>query len=249
MAVAPFLRRRLAGCDQQRRMVNRSGGRAPDPDQDLVAHPGLFSDRLEVHRRTHENSDLVAPVSLPGRVSEALVLKGKGELILATRADRPMGAGDQIRLRILDQIPKGHSGLDPLGLPSPWSLLFVPFRHEIGTHAVAGQKLGVIEVPDHAVMGEILQEQGHPVQRIGADGEKDRVPVDLAPDLERVALGLDGDRLSFSASAVLCQLRLRGTDMKDFVARILPLRRINRPIDRRWPSLSCDERRVELDIG
>jgi hypothetical protein len=230
-------------------MVNRCGGRTPDPDQDLVAHPSLFGDPLEVHRRTHEDTDLVAPVPLPGRVPEALVLKGKSELILATLADRPMGAGDQIRLRILDQGPNGHSGMDPLGLPGPRGLLVEPFCHEVVTHAVSGQKLGIIEVPEHAVMGEILQEQGHPVQRIGADGEKDRLPVDLAPDLERIVLGLDGDRLSFSASAVLCQLRLRGTDMKDFVTRIVPLRRIDRPINRRWPSLSRDERRVELDIG
>jgi hypothetical protein len=48
--------------------------------------------------------------------------------------------------------------MDPLGLPGSWGLLVEPFCHEVVTHAVSGQKLGIIEVPDHAVMGEILQE-------------------------------------------------------------------------------------------
>ena len=98
-------------------------------------------------------------------------------------------------------------------------------------------------------MGEILEQQGRPVLCSRPDGKEDGPLVDLAPDLDRIALGVDGDRLSLSSSAILGHLRLRGPDMHDFIARILPFGRIDGAIDRRWPALPGDERRVELDVG
>lgn len=136
-----------------------------------------------------------------------------------------MGAGDQVRLGVLDQVPGSHSGVDPLELPGFRRRLARLLGNERILHAVHGQELGVVKIPDHAVMGEILEEQGDPVLRIGPHGEVDRLLVDLAPDFYRVALGFDGDRLSASASAVVRYLRLRCPHVDDRVARILPLLR------------------------
>jgi len=187
MAVAAFGRPCLARSSEQRRMVDGGGGSASDPDQNLIAHPGPPGDSRKLLRLAHEHRDLIAPVPLPERVPEAFVLQGEGKLVLAPVADRPMGAGDQVQLGIPNQVPGSHSGVDSLELPRPGHRLAGLLGDEEVSHAVNGQELGIVEVPDHPVVGEVLEEQGHPVFRIRPDGEEDGLLVDLAPEFDRIA--------------------------------------------------------------
>lgn len=53
--------------------------------------------------------------------------------------------------------------------------------HEVVFNPLDCQELGVVEVPNHPMMGEVLKEERHPSVGIGSDSEGDVSLMNPAP--------------------------------------------------------------------
>ncbi|MEE9521758.1 MAG: hypothetical protein V3W05_03030 [candidate division NC10 bacterium] len=74
--------------------------------------------------------------------------------------------------------------MDPSGLTRERLFLIRGLGHEVILNAVDRQKLAVIEVPDHPMVGEILEQNGYPSIGVGADGEGNVLAVDPRPQID-----------------------------------------------------------------
>ena len=99
--------------------------------------------------------------------------------------------------------------MDPLTLPRPRRGLVRALGDEVVGHPGRREELRIVEVADHPVVWKVLEQEGDPAVGIGPHREIDESAVDLAPQLDAMALGLDGDRLSRPPSPVLRDARLR----------------------------------------
>lgn len=139
--------------------------------------------------------------------------------------------------------------MNPGKLTRPRFFLAGSFRDEIILDAVDRQKLRVIEVADHPVMGKILEQKGKPAGRVGAHREVDIPSMDLGIDIDIEFLRLGGDRLPRSSSAILGDLGPVCAHMENGAAGALPLRFFYPAVDLGRFSLPGDEIRIEMKIG
>jgi len=95
-----------------------------------------------------------------------------------------MSGFDEIARLVPHEGPGRHSGVHAGGLSRSRFLLIRDLGNEVVFDPLHGEELGIIEVPDHAVVGEVLEQQGHPPVGIGADAKGDVLTVNACPDLD-----------------------------------------------------------------
>ena len=80
-----------------------------------------------------------------------------------------MGTLGKVALLVPHEGPGGHSRVHPGCLAGYRLCLIRCLGHEIVFNPMSCQELGVVEIPDHAVMGKVFEKDRHPSVRVGPD--------------------------------------------------------------------------------
>lgn len=215
----------------------------------LIAHPGVFCDPVELFGRPHENGDLIGSSQPPKRIAEIFILIRKGKFVFHALARFPKRCFIQIALFVPDQGCSGHSGVDAGKLARARFRLGGRSGKKVIFNTLDRKDLRVVKIPNHAVVLEILEEEGQPPCGVRPDSEVNNALVDLRIDIHLKPLRLIGDRLSGTASTVLHNFTLRRPDVDCLMTRFMPLAFFNTAVDfGRW-SFARDETGIKLQIG
>jgi len=75
--------------------------------------------------------------------------------------------------------------MHPRGLSRSRLFLIRELGHEVVFNPLYCQELGVVEIPDHTVMGKVLEEKSQPSVGVSPDGEGNVLALDRSPELDR----------------------------------------------------------------
>ena len=130
-----------------------------------------------------------------------------------------------------------------------WLFLIRMSRKEIIVNAFCCQKLGIIEIPNHTVVLEILKEKSQPPCGVSPHPKVDNPIMDFRVDLDLIALWLVGDRLTRTPSAIVRNFIFDSADMDDPIAGSSPFPFLNLAVNFRRLPVTNDEIGIELKVG
>jgi hypothetical protein len=230
------------------RMVDGVPGWSAQSDINLVAHPRIFRHAFKLFCWPHENSNLISASQLPKGISWIFIPIGKGKFVFHTLPEFPKRCF-QITVFVPDQGRGDHSGVDSGKLARPRLFLGRRPSKKIILNSLNRKYLCVVEVPDHPVMLEILEQKSQPLRGIRAHAKIDDPIVDCGVNLYIISFRLVGDRLPRSTSPIFGNFILHSPDVNDFIASPSPLFFFNTAIDLWRLSLARDEIGIELQVG
>lgn len=143
--------------DQIGWMINGLLGRRAKSNVDLVAHPGILGDSLELLAGTYKDRYLVGFSHLPECVSEIIIFERESDFIFHGFADSPEARCFDVALFVPDQGGRGHSGVNPLELARPRLLLRRRPGQKKIFHTFDREQFGIVKVANHPVVGEIFK--------------------------------------------------------------------------------------------
>lgn len=134
-------------------------------------------------------------------------------------------------------------------LARAWLFLIRTLGEEIILDSFDREQLRVVEVPDHAVMLEVLEQQGQPLRGVCADTKINDPIVNLGVDLNFISLRLVGDRLPRTSSAVLGHFVFCRPHINHLMRGSLPFGFFDSTIDLGRTSLSDNKVSIKLQVG
>ena len=140
--------------------------------------------------------------------------------------------------------------MDPRKLAPARLFLIRTLSEEIILDSFGREQLCVIEIPDHAVVGEVFEQDGDPALGVRPDGKGDRVANETAPDFDREGFCRLGNcRLTLPPSAILRHLRVSRPHGQHHMPTAGPLLRFDDPVDLRRSTVADDKVTVKLHVG
>lgn len=219
-------------------------------NQGLIAHPHRIVNPRIPGLRSDEDGQHIGAVALPQGVTQVVVAQRKEQFVLPGLANAARGTGEQVAVRILDQDAGGHSRMHTTGVARAWLALLRACRNEVVTNTLGGEQLGVVEISDHAMVGEVFEQDGDPAVGIRPYGKGDGVANETAPDFDRDGFRRLGNcRLTLPPSAILRDLRVSRAHGQHHMPTACPLLWLDDPVDLRRRTVADDKVTVKLDVG
>ena len=130
-----------------------------------------------------------------------------------------------------------------------WLALLRACRDKGIANALGGEQLGIVEIPDHAMVRKVFEKNRRPALGVGPYGKGNGIPDQAAPDINREGFCRLGNcRLTFPTSAILRHLRVARANGQRHMSSPGPLLRRNDPVDLRGGAVAHDKVTVKLHV-